>query len=142
MESTTPPSTGWADCAHVSSTAMSTSNSHVIVFISRHVPTAEQHALAEKVGMKLFHVPDVDAFNKAECSSAMKNWLANGFRHFCVVNPALAMRVASWADSNGLTVWVFENGSRPVEGGKPSFFAKTLHRWQVANDACFGVFEA
>jgi hypothetical protein len=88
-------------------------------FISRHQPTAEQFALAEQNGIVLIPVGDMDAFtvNAADIGD---------FEGVVVVHPAAAMRLSS-----KYIIAVFENGTRPEEGGKPSFFAKDLHIYDM-----------
>jgi len=87
-------------------------------FISRHAPTPEQHTLAQKKGICLVEVGDADAFNPFALGLAAKNYAGA-----VVVHPAAALTLKEL----GFEVGVFENGSRPVEGEKPAFFAKALH---------------
>lgn len=87
-------------------------------FISRHTPTPEQLKLATEAGIELVAVGDRDAFTVRAIE-----FLADGFEGAVVVHPAAALRLAR----GGLKVGVFENGTRAEEGGKPTFFAKSLH---------------
>lgn len=97
-------------------------------FISRHVPTAEQIALAAERRIELVHVGDRDAFT-VEASEFARRWNeADGkyegeFSGVVVVHPAAALRLLTVNTAVG----VFENGNRAAEGEKPQFFAKALH---------------
>ena len=73
--------------------------------------------MAARREVEIVAVGDKDAFTGD--FEALK---AEGFAGVVVVHPAAAMR----ASAAGLSVGVFENGSRPVEGGKPAFFAKSF----------------
>ena len=84
-------------------------------FISRHQPTAEQHALAAERGDTLTHIGDADAFT-----------VSAGFVHHhgpfegvVVVHPAAALRLAR----DGFVVGVFENANRAPVGEPPQFEA-------------------
>lgn len=101
-------------------------------FISRHVPTAEQHALAAAQQVELIHVGDADAFT---CD--IKQF--SNYDGMVVVHPALALRLA-WMHR---PIGIFENGSRPVEGGAPQFFAKAFHVYhlQANEQACLACME-
>ena len=94
-----------------------------VAFISRHTATAEQQALANAKGFNLIAVGDVDAFS---VTPAMVYDMGK-FDAVCVVHPAAAMRLQSHYD-----VLVFENVTRPAEGGAPAFFAKALHVFDAA----------
>jgi hypothetical protein len=93
-----------------------------IAFISRHVPTADQLALAAEQDMELIHVGDADAFSV--CPDFVTNH--GVFDGVAVVHPAAAMRLAS-----SFLVAVFENSNRAAEGEKPQFFAKALHVYDM-----------
>ncbi len=88
-------------------------------FISRHVPTGEQTAMAAAQNIKLIHVGDRDAFAITE--GMCKEFVRDGFEGVVVVHPVAALMFAPHCK-----VGVFENGSRPVEGGPPQFFPKSL----------------
>lgn len=87
-------------------------------FISRHEPTAEQHALAAEQGVELTHIGDADAFTIGQGFV----YDAGPFEGVVVVHPAAAMRLAAI-----FLVGVFENGSRPGPDEKPQFYAKAFH---------------
>jgi hypothetical protein len=90
----------------------------VFAFISRHIPTPEQHALASEQGITLDHIGDADAFtvtpdfvtSKSACDGVV------------VVHPAAAMRLSSV-----FPIGVFENATRPAPDGRPQFYAKAFH---------------
>ena len=88
------------------------------IFISRHVPTPEQHALAAELGITLRHVGDRDAF--AVTIDELNDLGGVGA---IVVHPALALKCRL----SGLLVGVYENANRAPEGAKPEFFARALH---------------
>lgn len=92
--------------------------SNKYAFISRHIPTADQFALAEKAGIVLEPIGDLDAFTVTPAQVADKG----NFEGVIVVHPAAALRLQTH-----YAVGVFENGSRAQEGGKPQFFAQDLH---------------
>lgn len=87
-------------------------------FISRHVPTVEQIALAAKLDIELVHVGDRDAFTGALADLFSDRLKFDGA---CVVHPAAALRVAGFYQK---PVLVFENGNRAAEGQPPKFYAK------------------
>lgn len=99
-------------------------------FISRHVPTMEQHRLAEEQGIKLYHVGDMDAFSISyeKVEEAFKrggNPTVGGpdnFEGVVVVHAAAAMRLM-----DDFAIGVFENEMRAAEGERPTFHAKALH---------------
>lgn len=84
-------------------------------FIGRHEMTAEQKALAEKAGIEMVPIGDIDAF-----SGEMPN--CADYDGIICAHAALACR-AIYAH---IEVGVFENSQRPGTDGKPSFFAKSL----------------
>jgi hypothetical protein len=84
-------------------------------FISRHVPTQKQQELAAEKDIDLIAVGDVDAFT-------ITPGMYMAFDGVVVVHPAAALRLCAY-----FPVGVFENGSRPVEGGASSFVAVALH---------------
>jgi hypothetical protein len=92
-------------------------------FISRHNATSEQQALATAQGFQLVSVGDMDAFT---VTHAMVAGIGQ-FDAVCVVHPAAALRLQSHFD-----VLVFENGTRPADGGAPAFFAKALHVFKAS----------
>ena len=99
-----------------------------VAFISRHTATVEQQNLANAQGFTLIAVGDVDAFSVTPAMVYdMGKFTGVKFDAVCVVHPAAAMRLQSHYD-----VLVFENGTRPAEGGAPSFFAKALHVFKAA----------
>lgn len=97
-------------------------------FISRHVPNADQIQLAADRGFDLVHIGDVDAFDADAVSAAFSDHPGTAF---AVVNPALALNLASLAWATDVTIGVFQNAARPVDGGKPTFKATALHVWTV-----------
>lgn len=93
-----------------------------MAFISRHVPTAEQTALAAEQGFDLIHVGDVDAFAPMAWS-IVDSHESGPFAAVCCVHPWLALQL----HNQGFPVGVFENGNRSPEGEKPQFYARSLH---------------
>lgn len=96
-------------------------------FISRHQPTAEQHALAAEKGITLIHVGDADAFtvdNSFVYENAAR--LDVPFGGVIVVHPAAALRLCS-----EFLVGVYENANRAPEGAPPQFAAKALHVYDM-----------
>jgi hypothetical protein len=104
-----------------------------LVFVSRHAPTQEQISLAEAKGFQLVHVGDVDAFDAAAVAALLA---PHKDAAVCAVHPAVFFA----AIQHGHTVLgVFENGNRAPEGAKPSFYAKSLHVWDIqGRDMCSG----
>lgn len=101
-------------------------NTH-FAFISRHKPTAEQHALAAEKGITLIHVGDADAFtvdNSFVYENAAR--LDVPFGGVIVVHPAAALRLCS-----EFLVGVYENANRAPEGAPPRFAAKALHLYDM-----------
>lgn len=99
-----------------------------IAFISRHAPTVEQIELAHSLGYEIVHVGDVDAFEPGFLS-VVKDKIA-GFDAVAAVHPNILLTQAfGHYGEQGIPCWVFENGSRPVEGGKPEFFCKGVIVW-------------
>ena len=99
-----------------------------LAFISRHAPTQEQIDLAEKLGHKIVHVGDVDAFAPGFMSEVRGK--IEGFDAIAAVHPNILLTQAFGSyEESGLPCWVFENGSRPVENGKPQFFCKGVIIW-------------
>jgi len=91
-----------------------------LAFISRHTPTEEQVALAERKGYVLVHVGDRDAFSVQ----------AREFKDYSgvvVVHPAAALRLLGECN----VVGVFENENRAAEGQPPQFRAKALHLFAI-----------
>lgn len=86
-------------------------------FISRHEPTAEQHALAANHGIELVAIGDRDAFSVTPIEIEQ----AGDFHGVVVVHPAAAMRLAS-----RYQVGVFENANRSAPGERPTFTAIAL----------------
>lgn len=99
------------------------------IFVSRHTPTIEQSELAAEKGIKLIHVGDVDAFDRNASDVLVKLAFDHSADGAIVVHPALGFH----AMSAGLEVGIFENGTRPSEGGKPAFFAKSLQIWSIGS---------
>ena len=104
------------------------------LFVSRHEATPEQKELAHLQGIELIQGTDLDAFS-IKLSDLSK--LLVGFSGAVVVHPMLAMKVAMLTQ-----VGIYENGSRPAEGGKPQFYAKSLvvlppaSRWEKMRQPC------
>jgi len=100
-----------------------------LAFISRHAPTQEQIDLALKLEHEIVHVGDVDAFDPGFLSTVADR--IAGFDAVAAVHPNILLTQAlSYSGGTGLPCWVFENGSRPVEGGKPQFFCKGVIIWK------------
>lgn len=96
-------------------------------FISRHAPTAEQHALANAEGIKLTHVGDFDAFsiNPSIICEMGEKYNCN-FKGVIIVHPAAAMRLAC-----AFLIGVFKNGTRAGPDDKPQFFAESFHVFDI-----------
>ena len=87
-------------------------------FVSRHNPTPEQNALALEYNVQLIPIGDRDAFTiNPEDIDAM-----GVFDGVVVVHPAAALRLVK-----SFLVGIFENGTRPADGDKPTFFATAFH---------------
>lgn len=97
----------------------------LFAFVSRHIPTTEQHALAALKGITLEHVGDLDAFTITTADIYSKI-AAEGV---IVVHPAAALRL-----SRHFLVGVFENEMRAEEGKPPTFKAKALHMFDFLDD--------
>lgn len=101
-----------------------------IAFVSRHAPTAEQYALAEKAGMELIHVGDCNAFSMEEVRKITK-----GYEYIAVAHVASAMLLLAGDNySNNIddrthVICVFENENRAPEGEKPQFFTRRMHTY-------------
>ena len=91
-------------------------------FISRHTPTDEQFALAKMASIELIPVGDLEAFTVAP--EDLEPF--GQFDGAIVVHPAAAMRLAG-----DLIIGVYENASRTAEGGKPTFYAKSLQIYDL-----------
>lgn len=100
-------------------------------FLSRHIPTPEQYALAIEKNIELVHVGDADGFTVTyndirerftQVFGIDGNLEIPKIRGVIVVHAAAALRLIPHC-----TVGIFENEQRPVEGGKPTFFPKALH---------------
>jgi len=96
-------------------------------FISRHSPTPEQMELAKEEGIELFAIGDADAFTVSPSFVVESgNKLDVIFEGAVVVHPAAALRLAG-----SFLIGVFENGTRPGPEGKPAFFAKSFHLFDM-----------
>jgi hypothetical protein len=96
-------------------------------FITRHVPTAEQVALASEQGITLHIVGDTDAFTVSNSFvHEAGNRLNVIFEGVIVVHPAAALRLC-----DEFLVGVFENANRAPEGEKPQFSALALHVYDM-----------
>jgi hypothetical protein len=102
-------------------------------FVSRHVPTAGQIALAEKAGVELLHVGDRDGFNCAIPDSLGQ--MALGWDGVVCVHAAMAMRCLS----SGLAVGIFNNVNRAPVGSPPAFETTALHVFAVCDDGALEV---
>lgn len=91
-------------------------------FISRHLPTEGQIALAAAEGIELAHVGDADAFTVSPA------WVdeRGSFDGVIVVHPAAALQLATT-----YLVGVFENANRAPVGEKPQFEAQALHLFDL-----------
>lgn len=96
-----------------------------LAFISRHVPTTEQIAVAAQADVELVHVGDRDAFSVS--ITEFEN-----FDGVVVVHPAAALRLACQAAWIG----VFENGNRAPEGQPVQFVPVRLHLFRVREPGC------
>ena len=94
------------------------------LFISRHIPTPEQHALADEKGIILVHHGDADAFTVAP---SFVDELG-AFDGVIVVHPAAALRLAPH-----FQVGIFEIEQRPGVGETPTFKAKELHIYDLVD---------
>jgi hypothetical protein len=94
-----------------------------LAFISRHAPTQEQTDLAATLGYEIIHVGDVDAFSGELHTSILT--VSASADAIAGVHPNIVMMAAAL----NIPCWVFENASRPVEGGKPQFFCKGVMVW-------------
>lgn len=90
---------------------------HRFAFISRHLPTDGQVALAKAQGIELAHVGDADAFTVTTGFV----YDHGAFDGVVVVHPAAALRLAPT-----FLVGVFENANRAPVGEKPQFEAVSL----------------
>lgn len=91
-------------------------------FVSRHIPTPEQHYLAAAQDIELVHIGDHDAFTIGP--NVIDE--AGAFEGVVVVHPAAALRLAPL-----FIIGVFENGNRPGFGEKPQFVAVSLHLYDL-----------
>lgn len=96
-----------------------------LAFISRHVPSAEQIAIAAQADVSLVHVGDRDAFSVSVTE-------LEDFDGVVVVHPAAAMRLACKA----IWIGVFENGNRAPEGQPVQFSPVRLHLFRVREPGC------
>ena len=100
-------------------------------FISPHVPSVEQVALAAEKEIELVHVGDRDAFT-------LDPFEFTPFRGVIVVHPAAALRALAVVEYIG----IFENSNRAPEGDPPKFQASALHIfWLVAGDRGLVVYQ-
>jgi len=91
-------------------------------FISRHEPTAEQHALADGMGISLQSIGDADAFTVTPAFVDD----AGDFEGVVVVHPAAAMQLC-----DRFVVGVFRNENRAAVGQPPQFLATELVVWDM-----------
>lgn len=101
-----------------------------MAFVSRHEPTTEQVALAEKDGYQLVHVGDLDAFSHNLPDQLTKLIAEGNYQAVACVHPVIAIRVLEFGTGYAhpcVRVAVFENGQRAEAGGKPTFFARAMH---------------
>ena len=87
-------------------------------FISRHLPTEGQIAMALDMDVELVHVGDADAFSISPSFVDDKG----SFDGVVVVHPAAAMRLCG-----SFSVGVFENANRAAVGEPPRFEAISFH---------------
>jgi len=87
-------------------------------FISRHLPTDGQIAMAADQGIDLVHIGDADAFTVSPAFVDEHG----AFDGVVVVHPAAALRLAPT-----FLVGVFENANRAPVGEKPQFEAVAFH---------------
>ena len=93
-------------------------------FISRHEPTAEQHALADGMGISLHSIGDADAFTVTPAFVDQEG----AFEGVIVVHPAAAMQLCG-----RFLVGVFRNENRAPVGAPPKFLATELVVWDMRN---------
>ena len=91
-------------------------------FISRHLPTEGQVAMAEAQGIELQHIGDTDAF---EVSPSFVDH-HGAFEGVVVVHPAAALRLAG-----SFQVGVFKNANRAPVGQPPQFEAVEFHIYDL-----------
>lgn len=91
-------------------------------FISRHIPTTEQQALAAEQGIDLVSIGDADAFTVTPGFV----YDAGAFEGVIVVHPAAAIRLC-----HEFAVGVFENANRAEPGQPPLFVAKAMHLYDL-----------
>ena len=94
----------------------------IFLFISRHTPTPEQHAIAANQDIILEHHGDADAFTVGP--SFVDS--CGAFEGVVVVHPAAALRLAPYFE-----VGVFEIEQRAEIGAPPTFHAKELHLYDL-----------
>ena len=105
-----------------------------VAFIGRHSPTAEQEALFSQQNRQLEPVGDVDGFDFQAVKALILPLARKGYTEFATANVAIALNIARLAPMEGWRIWAVENGARPTEDGKPSFYAKAIHAWIAADD--------
>ena len=93
-------------------------------FISRHVPTQEQHALAAEQDIEIIHVGDADAFTVD--SGWVEDQSIGLFDGVVVVHPAASMRLC-----NNYIVGIFKNENRAPDGQPLQFLATELHLFDL-----------
>jgi dephospho-CoA kinase len=113
-----------------------------IAFITRHQPTDKQKQIVAAFGAEIITVGDVNGFDRNAVKEIVFNQINNGIRDFAVVNPAVALNIATFADEIGINIWIFENINRAKEGEKPTFDTTNVRKWTIFGDATFGVFLA
>lgn len=91
----------------------------LVLFISRHTPTIDQVAMMAKERAILYPVGDRDAFTLDPMEFQ--------YRKIITVHPAMALRLLPVVEAIG----IFENSSRPSEGGAPSFSPSKIHWFSV-----------
>jgi hypothetical protein len=105
-------------------------------FVSRHEATPEQIEIAAQHGITLEAVGDLDAFNFGMSSGKGGKHLIHDYSGVIVAHAWMALQFAA----RGQTVGVFENAMRPVEGGKPTFEAKSLRVMEALYDSSGAVY--
>jgi hypothetical protein len=101
-----------------------------LIFISRHAPTQEQIALAEKLGYHIIHVGDVDAFAPDLLTQVRETVETHKADALSTVHPNIlaTQAIGGWGHK-AVPVWIFKNDTRPVEGGKPQFVCGGVTIW-------------
>jgi hypothetical protein len=109
-------------------------------FLSRHKTTDQQKWIAEKQGINIVDLGDINAFHvdyrdvqqlwsdycighdETKTIGELESWIENGLQGVIVVHPAAALNLITET-----TVGVWENEKRASSDGKPMLVPKHLH---------------